>query len=80
MHPEEILKFINEKIREEHGTSVTLDSLFLDSELDSFGINMFFLELHNKYRCFEAEYVINIPDWKVLTIQDIVNRIIDENK
>lgn len=79
---EEILVEINKAIREEHGNLVTIDSLFMDSELDSFGINMVFFTLDEKYHCFDGEWfkTMKYDDWKTLTVKDMVTRITDASK
>lgn len=41
----DILNHINKIIKQEHGTRVELDNLLIDSEIDSFGYAILFLEL-----------------------------------
>ena len=49
---EEILETFNKAIRNEHGNRVTLDSLLIDADLDSFGITMVLLEMDDNYKYF----------------------------
>lgn len=71
---QDILDFINSKIREEHGRPVTIDDKLVDSEVDSFGITMVLLALDEEYHRFDPEWLkdTNIAE---LTVNEIVDRI-----
>ena len=74
----EVLEFINAVVREEKGNRVTVDSLLIDADLDSFGITVLFLELDGEY-----EYFSDVPDdvdtfstidFPTITIKEIVDK------
>lgn len=74
----EILDFLNTKIREEHGNRVTLDSKWTDAELDSFGTVMVLADMDNEYGCFNREWMASI-DFTTLTVLEVVERAINES-
>lgn len=76
----EILDFINKLVREEHGNTLTIEDLFIKSDMDSFGTTMVFMELNEKYGCFEDKWfrALSIDDWKVLTVKDLIERVTNE--
>lgn len=74
----EILDFLNTKIREEHGNRVTLDSKWTDAELDSFGTVMVLADMDNEYECFNREWMASI-DFTTLTVLEVVERAINES-
>ena len=76
---EEILSYLNNKIREEHGNRVSMDSVWKDAEVDSFGTTMVLLEMNDKYGCFNKEWFkeSNIAE---LSIREIVERAYNESK
>lgn len=78
---DEVLDFLNKKIREEHGNRVTMDSKWIDAEVDSFGTTMVFLEMDEKYGCFNNEWFMSMDaiQWKALTIREIVERVMNES-
>ena len=76
----EILDFLNKKIREEHGNRVSIDSMWVDAEVDSFGTTMVFLEMEDKYGCFPKEWFnANMGKWNELTVREIVERVVNES-
>lgn len=76
---DDILKVINKIIRTEHGATVYIDSTLKDTDLDSYGNNILFLELDEAYGCFDNDWFAS-TDFFSLTIKDIVDRIINESK
>ena len=73
----EILDFINTEVRNEKGTRVTIDSLWKDTNLDSFGHTMVFCALDDKYQYFsKAGYGKNpfaeIP-YSTLTVAEVID-------
>jgi len=76
----EIFNEINKLIREQHGMRAkSPSSKLIDSELDSFGHTMLFMELDAKYGYFEGipedEDVFAKVEWETITVQDIINKI-----
>lgn len=77
---EEVLAFLNKKIREEHGNRVSMESKWIDAEVDSFGTTMVFLEMEEKYGCFPKEWFNdNMGKWNELTVREIVERVVNES-
>jgi hypothetical protein len=76
---EEILLFLNKRIREEHGNRVTIDSLWKDSAVDSFGTTMVFSDMDEQYKCFSNGWFRSIDYWDTLTIREIVERAMNES-
>jgi hypothetical protein len=74
----EVLEFLNKKIREEHGNKVTIESKWTDAGIDSFGSTMVLCDMDAEYGCFDKEW-FNTTDFYTLTIQDIVERVINES-
>lgn len=86
----DVLNFLNQRIREEHGNRVNIDSKWIDAEVDSFGTTVIFLDMDEKYGCFNKEWFSNVvwvdeldPEGNVLahglTIRDIVERVKNES-
>lgn len=74
----EILKTLNGFIREEHGNTVTIESMWKDTMVDSFGTTMVFCDMDTKYECFNKDW-LNAVQWETLTIRDIVERVQNES-
>lgn len=75
----EILDFLNEKIREEHGNRVNIDSLWSDADVDSFGSVVIFFELDDKYNCFPDTWVVaNLTGETPIKL--IVEKALNESK
>jgi hypothetical protein len=75
-----VLEFLNSKIREEHGNRVDIDSKWIDAEVDSFGTTMVFLEMEEKYNCFDKEWFnAHQGKWETLTIREVVERVMNES-
>ena len=66
---EEVLKFINTAIRAEKGNKVTIDSTLRDAELDSLSYVSVILSIENKYE-------IELSEYGVLNIRDIVSKVL----
>jgi hypothetical protein len=67
------LKQLNKLIKDEHGNPVTLDNLWSEAGIDSFGTTMVLCDMDGIYGCFDKEW-LNAVDWEILTIRDIVER------
>lgn len=78
---EEVLEFLNSRIREEHGNRVTLDNVWPDAEVDSFGTTVVFLDMDEKYGCFSNTWFRSLTkeQWGMLTIREIVERAVNES-
>lgn len=78
---QEVLDFLNSKVREEHGQLLTIDSLWYDSQIDSFGTTVVFLEMDEKYERFDNEWFNSMDaiQWKELTVKSIVERAMNES-
>lgn len=78
---QDVLDFLNSKIREEHGSRVTMESKWSDAEVDSFGTTMVFLEMDERYKKFSNDWFrsLTYEDWKNMTIRYIVERALDES-
>lgn len=75
---EAILDFINSKVREEHGNRITIDSMWIDANVDSFGTTMVFLEMDEKYGCFDKDW-LSVTKISELSIKEIVKKVLDES-
>lgn len=75
---DEVLEFLNKKIREEHGNRVSMQSIWSDAELDSFGTTMVLADMDGEYECFPRDWFSTI-EWETLTINDIVERVVNES-
>jgi len=75
---QEVLDFINEKIREEKGTRVTPNNVIKDANLDSFGYVVLFTEIDDKYGYFGEIPVGADPfekiDWENLTYREVIEQ------
>jgi len=77
---QEVLEFLNIKIREEHGNRVTIESKWMDAQVDSFGTTMVFMEMEEKYECFPKQWFqSNMGKWDQLTVREIVEKVINES-
>ena len=78
---EEILTKLNKLIKNEHGSKVTIDSMWADAKVDSFGTTVIFLDLDEEYKCFDKEWFDTTlrSGREKLTIKDIVERIQHES-
>lgn len=88
---QEILEFLNSKIREEHGNRITMENLWMDAEVDSFGTTMVFLDMDEKYGGFNNVWFRSVDNWQStvdengtvlkqgITIKEIVERALDES-
>lgn len=72
---EEVLAFLNERIRDEHGNRVNIDGMFVDAELDSFGTVMVLADMDNEYNCFPRTWMAE-TNFKELAVRDIINRVL----
>lgn len=86
----EVLDFLNSRIREEHGDRVFIDSAWKDANLDSFGTVMVLADMDNEYGCFSREWMstvsfVDVQDddsnvvRKGLTIREVVERAVNES-
>lgn len=74
---DEILDTLNKLIRDEHGSRVAIDSMWVDAQVDSLGTTLIFLDLDEKYGCFNKEWFNSMTkeSWEQLTICDIIERV-----
>ena len=79
MNRQEILEFINKIIEEEHGKTVTEDNLLTDSEIDSFGYAVFWLEINSNYQLEEIKGLDFGIDYETLTVKNIIDYIISKD-
>ena len=77
---EEIIQFVNKRIRHEHGKAMRdrTDKL-VDTGIDSFGITMVILELEMEYGILTDEQLTRI-DIEDITLGDIIDMVLDENR
>ena len=75
---EKFLARFNEITREEHGDKIGIDDFIIDSNVDSFGITMVLLELHEEYKCFPVEWLKD-EDIEAITVRDLYERTLDES-
>ena len=68
------LEFINKILVVENAKAIKEENLLVDSGLDSFGYAILFLELDDKFSCFDKDYLNNI-DYKTYTMKDLLDRI-----
>ena len=73
----EVLDFLNGRIREEHGNRVNMESKWMDAEVDSFGTTMVFLDMDEKYGGFNGDWLVTLTG--ETTIKEIVERALDES-
>ena len=76
MNRQEILEFINGIIKEEHGTPLMEEQLLTDSNIDSFGYAIFWLEIHEHYKLNGIDKLDEKMDYKTLTVGNIINYIL----
>ena len=77
---EEIIQFVNKRIRQEHGKAMRdrADKL-VDTGIDSLGITIVILELESKYGILTDEQLTRI-EIKDITLGDIIDMVLDENR
>ena len=68
------LEFINKILTTENAKTIKEEDLLTNSELDSFGYAILFIELDEKFGGFDKEYLNNI-DYKTYTMKDLLDRI-----
>lgn len=74
---ESILNDLNEIIESENGKKLNLLDALSKSELDSFGYCLFWVSIEEKYgKCFPHDEISTL-DYNTLTMQSIIDRIID---
>ena len=70
----DIKLFVNKILVTENAKEIQEKDLLINSELDSFGYAILFIELDDKYKCFNKEYLDGI-DYNFYTLNDLINRI-----
>lgn len=75
----EILDFINKILTEEHGNVLTENNLLTDSEIDSFGYAIFWLEINNNYKLEEIKGIDSGIDYDTLTVKNIIDYVISKD-
>lgn len=73
------LEFTNKILVTENAKAIKEDNLLIDSELDSFGYAILFIELDTKFGCFDKEYLDAI-DYSSYTMKDLLDRIDNVHK
>ncbi len=76
---QEVLDALNKLIREEKGNRVTIDSKWVDADVDSFGTVMVITQLSQKYPKLKGlpdSDVFNDLDFLNLTIKELVIKCI----
>lgn len=68
------LEFINKILTTENAKAIKEEDLLTNSELDSFGYAILFIELDDKFGGFDKEYLNNI-DYKTYTMKDLLDRL-----
>lgn len=77
LNRETILSYLNETIVSENGKALKEEDTLSKSEIDSFGYALFWIAIEEQYgKCFPHDEVSTL-DYKALTIQAIIDRIID---
>lgn len=74
MHRVDIFNLINKIFITENAKAIEEDNLLTDSGLDSFGYAILFIELDEKFNCFDKDYLNNI-DYSYYKMKDLLNRI-----
>lgn len=79
MNKREILARINEILMDEKGRAVTMDSMFMDAELDSLGTSIALIVIDSEFHIFDpdkAEKDLSDLDIPNLTIRGLVVKCI----
>ncbi len=75
---QEVLDTLNKLIRDEKGNRVSIDSNWIDADIDSFGTVLVMMELDNTYRIFkdvpDGEDPFKLVDFTTLTIRELVEK------
>lgn len=75
----DIIEKVNEILVSENAKSLEDENdLLIDSELDSFGYAILWIELNEEYKCFPVEYVNEI-DYDSYKLKDLIKRIENAN-
>jgi acyl carrier protein len=75
----DIIEKVNEILVSENAKPLEDENdLLIDSELDSFGYVILWIELNEEYKCFPVEYVNEI-DYDSYKLKDLIQRIQNEN-
>jgi len=73
---QEMFDYVNKCIRAEHGKKLTLDQLYTDAELDSFGIFVSLNDIDDKYNIMPDTKPgvdpMTLIDWDKFTIKYLV--------
>lgn len=72
------IETLNGFLKAEHGNPVSIENMWSDTSIDSFGTTMVFCDLDEKYGCFNKDW-LNSVDWSTLAIKDIVERVANES-
>lgn len=73
----EIIEKVNEILVSENAKALEDENqLLTESELDSFGYAILWIELNEEYKCFSVEYV-NAIDYETYKLKDLIKRIED---
>lgn len=76
---EEIIEKVNEILTSENAKELeSEEQLLTQSDLDSFGYAILWIELNEEYGCFDVEYVNSI-DYETYRLGDLIKRVEDES-
>lgn len=74
---EDIKQKVNEILESENAIPLEDEnSLLTESELDSFGYAVLWIELNEEYECFDVEYVNSI-NYEEYRLKDLIQRVKD---
>ena len=76
MNKQDILEFINNVIKEEHGKEVTEEQLLTDCGIDSFGYAILWTSLEAKYDCKLSKDVMSAVDYNTFTVADMIDMVV----
>ena len=72
---EEIFDYINKKIVQENGLSLSINDTISDAELDSLGLVFFISEIDNRYNTQDSETSLDITIQEInnMPVKDLIN-------
>lgn len=78
MTREEVLELINDALLDAHSqcVEVTEEDKLIDSNIDSYGLIMFSLEMESQFGIY-TDVELKTIDFKEITVKDVIDRILD---
>lgn len=76
MNRQDILEFINNVIKEEHGKEVTEEQLLTDCGIDSFGYAILWTSVESEYDCKLSKEVMSTVDYAKFTVKDMIDMVV----